>query len=97
MNELILTEEQTRLLAAARGPVVVRDAVGTELGMIDPYEAEVIRRHKERRNQPPERGIPAAEVRDCMQALVAEHARRPDMTPAEAVAFVRTYREQSKQ
>ena len=97
MPELILTEEQTRLLATARGPVVVRDAAGTELGKIDPYEAEVIRRWKERKNHPPEPTIPAAEVRAHMQALVAEHARRPDMTAAEAVEFVRTLREQSKQ
>jgi hypothetical protein len=97
MTELILSEEQTRQLATARGPVVVRDAEGTELGKIDPYETEVIRRWKERKGQPAKPGIPSADVRAYMQALVAEHARRPEMTTAEAVEFVRKLGEQSQQ
>ncbi|MCU0702436.1 MAG: hypothetical protein MUF18_00405 [Fimbriiglobus sp.] len=94
MNELILTVEQTRQLAAARGPVVVKDAAGTELGTIDPYEAEVIRRHKERKGQPRKPGIPSAVVRRHMQELLAERERRGGvMTPEEGIAFVRQLQE----
>ena len=94
MNELVLTEEQARILAAARGRVVVRDPAGTELGQIDLQEAEIIRKWKERKNGPPRPTVPAAEVQAHMRELAAEYERRGGaMTPAEAVEFVRRLRE----
>jgi hypothetical protein len=36
MRELILTDEQARLVAGALGPVTVRDTKGTVLGHIEP-------------------------------------------------------------
>ena len=94
MNELVLTEEQTRQLAAARGPVVVRDAAGTELGQIDPYEAEVIRRHRERKGQPRKPGIPSEVVHRHMRELLAERERRGGtMTPEEGITFIRQMQE----
>jgi hypothetical protein len=36
MSELILTDEQARIVAESPGPVVVRDAGGKVLGLIEP-------------------------------------------------------------
>ena len=98
MPELILTEEQTRQLAAARGPVVVRDATGVEVGRLDALDAEMIRRHKERMGQPRQPGLSSAVVRGYMQELLAEQERRGGvMTPEEGVEFVRRLRERDAQ
>ena len=98
MPELILTEEQTRQLAAAHGPVVVKTATGTELCQIDPYEAEMIRRHKERKGKLRQPGIPSAVVREHMRLLLEERERRGGViTPEEGMEFVRQLREQPPQ
>jgi antitoxin (DNA-binding transcriptional repressor) of toxin-antitoxin stability system len=71
MAHIILTEEQARVVAEAKGPVAVRDAQGrtvANLTPLDPADIEAIAKAK-RRMAAGGRGIPAAEVRAHIQRL----------------------------
>lgn len=46
MTEIVLTEEQARLVSQARGRVTVRTPTGEDLGQFDPTEAAVVREWK---------------------------------------------------
>ena len=98
MTEIVLTEEQTRILAAARGPVKVKTATGDDAGELAFYELEIIRKWKERKDQPRKPGIPSEVVHRRMQELLAERARRDGvMTPEEGIAFIRQLQERDGQ
>jgi hypothetical protein len=77
MPEIVLTEEQARILSESGGPVEARDPHGQALGLFKPYEpgeAEIIAECKRRLAQPGPR-IPAARVMAMMQRLQELHDR----------------------
>jgi len=48
MPEIILREEQARVLSEARAPVPVRDPNGATLGSLDPQDAIALAKHRKR-------------------------------------------------
>jgi len=48
MPEIVLTEEQARILAGATAAVVVRNPSGATVGVLDPKEAAIIAEAKRR-------------------------------------------------
>jgi ACT domain-containing protein len=70
MPQIILTDEQARILQEAKEAVEVRDPQGRILSFLQPmdsHDAEVVSRHRTR-NQPRET-IPAAKVQAHMRRL----------------------------
>jgi hypothetical protein len=74
MPEIILTEEQTRVIAEAKVPVEIRDTAGTILIKVDPYDARALAIHRRRVGQPSP-GIPGRRVLEHLQALQQEWDR----------------------
>src|SRR5437899_6019375 len=94
MPEIVLTEEQARVLAEATGKVVVRTPGGEAVGEIDPVEAAIIRRWEQRRaaggGGP---AGPAARVEAHLRELQAEWDRTGGLDRAYAVDFLRRLRQ----
>jgi hypothetical protein len=74
MPEIILTEEQARILARATTAVLVRDPNGSPVGSIDPREAAVIEEAK-RRLREGQRGVPGHQVQAHLKTLQEEWDR----------------------
>jgi hypothetical protein len=74
MPEIVLTEEQARVLAAADTAVVVRAPGGQTVGVLDPKEAAIIAEAKRRLASPGLRYSGAA-VLATLDALQAERDR----------------------
>jgi uncharacterized protein YmfQ (DUF2313 family) len=75
MIEITVTEEQARIIAEAFGPVQVRDAGGTVVGVLEPkLTAEKIAELK-RRAASPGPWFTGAQVQARLQALQAEWDR----------------------
>lgn len=88
MHEIVLTEEQARLLAGET-PVYVRDPSGAVVRLVD-WEAAAIAQHKERRGTP--RSGPwytGDQVGAGLDALQAERDRIGPFDHAYAEAFLR--------
>jgi len=75
MTEITLTDEQTQAFASAREKVVFRDLSGKMIGVVDPFEAVALARHRERAGKPHEPGIPAEVVSRQMKTLQMEWDR----------------------
>src|SRR5947209_7419287 len=75
MPEIVLTEEQARVLAGATTAVLIRDPRGATVGLIDPKEAEVIAEARRRLAAEKGQSIPADRVRAHLAALQAEWDR----------------------
>jgi hypothetical protein len=75
MPEIVLTEEQARVVAGATTSVVVRSPNGAVIGAIDPREAEWIAEAKRRLAEKRGPGIPSETVRAHLAALQAEWDR----------------------
>ena len=78
MPEIILTEEQARILATADTTVSVRDPSGAPVGILDPREAAIIAKYRKRLRENPNgrRLLYSSEsVSAMMDALEAERAR----------------------
>src|SRR5438094_569081 len=75
MPEIVLTEEQARVVAGATTSVVVRNPSGAVIGAIDPREAEWIAEAKRRLAAKQEPGIPGKTVQAHLAALQAEWDR----------------------
>jgi hypothetical protein len=76
MKEIILTDEQAKILAAATEPVELRDAAGTVLIKIDPFDARALASHRQRkRDGTAEPTIPAEQVEEYLQRLQQEWER----------------------
>jgi hypothetical protein len=72
MPHIVLTEEQTRVLEQASGPVDVRDHQGRLVGSLKRLEAadvEAIEHWKRTRGLPSGRSIPSAEVQAHLRRL----------------------------
>lgn len=89
MPEIVLTEEQARVLAGAATDVVVRDPAGATVGVLDPREAAALARHRARRAAPPGPRYTEAQARAGLEALEAERARIGRFDVAYAQAFLR--------
>lgn len=71
MPQIVLTEEQTRILAAAGGSVDVVDSQGrpvASMRLLDAADLEAIQRYKGHRGKR-ERGIPAEQVQAFLRKL----------------------------
>jgi len=88
MPEIVLTEEQARILAGAATAVVVRDPSGVAVGMLDPKEAAIIAEAKRRlAARGPKYTGPA--VMAMLDALQAERDRIGPFDVAYMEDFVR--------
>ena len=88
MVELILTEEQVKILAQAQGPVTVRDGKGVVLGRLEPtYTAEMIAELK-RRAASPGPWYTGAQVQARLQALQEEWDRTGGFDQAYMMEFL---------
>ncbi|MFO0850227.1 MAG: hypothetical protein U0871_16970 [Gemmataceae bacterium] len=79
MPEIVLTDEQARVLAEADGAVTVRDPAGRPVGSLDPADAKAIQRHLARKaSGAPEPTFTSEQVHRHMAALQAERDRLGD-------------------
>lgn len=75
MPEIVLTEEQARVVAGATTSVVVRSPNGAVVGALDPKEAGAIAEAKRRLATERGRGVSGSTVRAHLAALQAEWDR----------------------
>ncbi len=75
MPEIVLTEEQTRVLAGANQPVDIRDPDGNTLGSLDPRDAAALARHRLRKGRPRDTWYTSEQMRAQFDALQAERDR----------------------
>jgi hypothetical protein len=88
MPEIVLTEEQARVLAGATTAVVVRNPGGAAVGLLDPKEAAIIAEAKRRLAARGPRYTSAA-VTAMLDALQAERDRIGPFDVAYMEEFVR--------
>ena len=93
MPEIVLTEEQARVLTDSTGPVTIRRPDGYACGSIDPRDAEIIAESQRRRAAQGGRGSPAAAVRERFAALQVEWDRVGPFDAAYAREFLRRLRD----
>jgi hypothetical protein len=93
MTEIVLTEEQARILAGATSSVVVRNPSGAVVGAIDPREAAAIARAKLRAANPSPYYYTSASVTAMLDALQAERDRIGPFDAAYAAEFVKRLEE----
>ena len=74
MPEIVLTEEQARILATSNTMVFVRDPSGASVGALDPREAALIAEGRRRLARPGPR-YSSENVKAMMDALEAERER----------------------
>src|SRR5438552_9250351 len=75
MPEIVLTEEQAKVLAGATTAVVGRAPNGAAVGSLEPREAAIIAEAKRRLATERGRGIPGHKVQAHLAALQAEWDR----------------------
>jgi hypothetical protein len=75
MSELILSDEQAKIVAQARKPVTVRDSKGNVLGFVAPVWTEADVTEAKRRLSSGERRIPSERVEAHLRALEEEWQR----------------------
>jgi hypothetical protein len=76
MPEIILTEEQAKIISEAREPVILTDAAGTVRIVSEPFDAVALAEyHRYKLSGIEEEGIPAERVAFYMKALEAERIR----------------------
>ncbi|MBA4063233.1 MAG: hypothetical protein C0501_05880 [Isosphaera sp.] len=88
MPEIVLTDEQARVVAGATAAVWVRDPSGGLVGTIDPRDAEWIEVAKRRLAAPRGPGIPGRTVQAHLAALQAEWDRLGGFDREYALAFL---------
>lgn len=88
MPEIVLTEEQARILSDATTTVVIRKPTGAVVGAIDPREGEWIVEAKRRLAAPRGPSIPAKTVQAHLAALQAEWDRTGGFDQEYALAFL---------
>jgi hypothetical protein len=76
MKEVILTNEQAKLIAESTEPIELRDVAGTVVVKIDPIDALALADHRRRKQSgQPAVAIPGERVRAHLSALQAEWER----------------------
>ena len=91
MPEIILTEEQARILREAKEPVILHDAGMTVRIVSEPYDAEALANfYRDRSSGVEEEGIPSEKVTAYLKALDAEERRLgAPMTDEQINEFIR--------
>src|ERR1043166_8628619 len=89
MPEIVLTEEQARVLAGADTNVVVRDPSGATVGILDPRDARALARARQRAANPSPYYYTSAAVTAQLDALEAERDRIGPFSAEYAHEFVR--------
>ncbi|HXG09568.1 MAG TPA: hypothetical protein VNK04_07245 [Gemmataceae bacterium] len=93
MPDLILTEEQTKVVTQALGPVTVRDASGNVLGRMEPkYTPEMIAELK-RRAASPGPWYTGEQVQARLRALQEEWDRTGGFDKAYMLEFLKRLNE----
>jgi hypothetical protein len=93
MREIVLTEEQSKQLAGATVPVVVKDASGRVVGQFDPLPSPEWIAEMKRRAASPGPRYSSAAVTAMLDALQAERDRIGPFDAAYAHEFVRRLEE----
>ena len=93
MPEIVLTEEQARVLAGADTGVVVRGPDGAAMGMLDPRDARALARARQRAANPSPYYYTSASVTASLDALQAERDRIGPFSAEYAHEFVRKLEE----
>jgi hypothetical protein len=88
MPEIVLTEEQLRVLTGAREQVTVRGPDGTEHGSLEPRYAELMARHRRRKAAPSDVWYTSEQVNAQFDALQAERDRIGPFDFEYAMAFL---------
>ena len=92
MPEIVLTEEQARILATSQTTVSVRDPGGASVGAFVPREAAIIAKYRKRLRENPSRRGPtysSESVSAMLDALEAERARIGRFSVAYMTEFVK--------
>jgi hypothetical protein len=89
MPELILTEEQARIVTGSFGRVTVRDGTGQELGHIEPKLTPEAIAELKRRAASPGPWYAGAQVQGRLQALQEEWDRTGGFDEAYAQEFLK--------
>jgi hypothetical protein len=83
MPEIILTEEQARILREAKEPVILHDTDMTVRVVSEPPDAVALANHHRRKVSGANcRGVSGERIQAMFQALQAEEARRPSYAPS---------------
>ena len=93
MPEIILTEEQTRVIGGRPVPVVVKDATGRVLGQLDPPPSPEWIAEMKRRAASPGPWYPGKAVTAMLAALQAERDRIGPFSAEYMEEFVRKLEE----
>jgi hypothetical protein len=89
MPEIVLTEEQAKVLAGTAADVVVRDPTGVVVGVFNALDVAALARHRERGGRPRGPFYPDSAVRAGLDALEAERQRLGRLDFAYALDFLR--------
>jgi hypothetical protein len=93
MPEIVLTEEQARILVGADTTVVVLDPTGAAVGVLDPRDAAIIARAKHRAANPSPLYYTSASVTAVLDALQTERERIGPFNADYATEFVKKLEE----
>ena len=88
MPEIVLTDEQAKVLAGADAAVVVRGPDGAAVGVLDPRDARALTRARQRAANPSPVYYTSASVTAMLDALQAERDRVGPFSPEYAHEFV---------
>lgn len=86
MPEIVLTNEQARVVAEASTPILIRDPNGAALGILDPAETTIIAEARRRIARPGAR-YSTASVLAMLDAFTEERERIGRFDEAYAIAF----------
>ena len=91
MPEIILTEEQARIIREAREPIILTDVAGTVRIVSEPPDAIALAEyHRDKLSGVEDEGIPSELVTVYLKALQAEERRRGEaMSDAQIDEFIK--------
>lgn len=88
MNDLVLTDEQARIVTLAAGPIAVRDAQGNVLGQFEPRPTPEMIAELKRRARAAGPRYTGAQVQARLQALQDEWDRTGEFDEATMRQFL---------
>jgi hypothetical protein len=95
MPHIVLTEEQSRVLAESKDSLEVYDSTGQLVSFLkwfEPMDAEAVARHLRRRNLPKEPGIPSEQVQAHFRRLEEIRQRDGEMDLPKVLELLRRMR-----
>src|SRR5207245_1222690 len=100
-TQLVLTEDQARLVRAAKGPIQVADPAGNivahaqpvvPLDQLDPIDREAVEQYLRRRHEPKGKCYSSEHVHAMLEALEQEWQRTGGLDEAYMHKFVEAFR-----